>query len=734
MCKKAIYLIMLCGVLLSACSQSGKTYRIAVSQCGGGQWRDKVNQEMLAAQHLYEQNVKVTVTDAHDDTQQQIRDIDSMAGSGIDLLVVAPNESAPIAEVIAKVRQKGIPVIFFDRKAETDDYTAFIGGNNVEAGHTVGDYAAALAKDIKVGGKQPTVVEITGALSTSPARERHQGFSEAMAGCDWLRYISIANDWSADSAYDKLKQQLSKGVTPDIVFCHNDAMCMGAARAFEEAGLLGTVNLLGIDGMPAEGITYVQQGKLAGTYIYPTHGERIVKLALDILTGQKYTKENPLQGMMVTPDNVDIIALNSRELMKQNHDLITIQDKLEDYFGLYNTQHRVLIASLVSIVLLIVGLLMTWRAAKQISRAHRRQKQLNEEQTRFYTNASHQLKTPLTLIAGPVKELLNGDRLKGDERGLLEIVGRNIEQLESVTSSVLNFRKEMNAMVSDETAAQQEPVSETTIQEARLAVMKHEDTDDLPSILIVEDNADIRYYLRTLLSDRFYVLEAADGQLGLKIAREIVPDIVVSDVMMPVMDGLEFCQRLKEDTVTSHIPVILLTARDTEAQQVEGYEHGADAYLTKPFNADLLIARIYNLVKSRQQLRQLFDSGENRLQAHDDIAPEPSKIRTQDKLFADAVKEAILKNMANPNLKMDELGEELGLSRVQLYRKVKALTGLSPVELLRQMRLQRGRTLLQTTTKTVNEIAYEVGFGTPGYFSKCFKQQYGKYPMEMRAE
>ena len=338
-----------------------------------------------------------------------------------------------------------------------------------------------------------------------------------------------------------------------------------------------------------------------------------------------------------------------------------------------------------------------------------------------------------------MKELLEGNKLKADERGLLEVVSRNVAQLEAVTKSVLNFHKEVESGVSDETAGIS-PNDKATIQEARLAVMKQEDTEELPSILVVDDNADIRYYLRTLLSDRFYVLEAADGQLGLKIAREMVPDIVVSDVMMPVMDGLEFCQRLKEDTVTSHIPVILLTARDTEAQQMEGYEHGADAYLTKPFNADLLIARIYNLVKSRQQLRYLFEGGEvgGGLKEPSIIQQnEPStlpKRSSQDKLFADAVKEAILKNMANPNLKMDELGEELGLSRVQLYRKVKALTGLSPVELLRQMRLQRGHTLLQTTTKTVNEIAYEVGFGTPGYFSKCFKQQYGKYPMEVRAE
>ena len=235
----------------------------------------------------------------------------------------------------------------------------------------------------------------------------------------------------------------------------------------------------------------------------------------------------------------------------------------------------------------------------------------------------------------------------------------------------------------------------------------------------------MRRYLRTLLASRFYVLEASDGQSGLKLARESVPDLIISDVMMPVMDGLQLCKSLKEDYLTSHIPVILLTARSTEAQQMEGYEHGADAYLTKPFRAELLISRIDNLLHSRQQLRHIFDGKQQE--------EEEVKLTTQDKLFLDGLKDAIRESMSNPNMKMDDLGEKMGISRVQLYRKVKVLTGLSPVELLRQMRLERGKTLLNTTTKTVAEIAYEVGFGTPSYFTSCFKKQYGKLPMEYRA-
>ena len=727
------------SMLLAACATNNKTYRIGVSQCGTGEWRDKVNHEMLAAQHLYECDVKVSIACAYDDTRHQIQQIDSLADSGIELLVVAPNESAPVAEAIERTRQKGIPVIYFDRKAETQDYTAFIGGNNVSAGQTVGSYIADMASGI--ADHQPVVLEITAAMSSSPARERHDGFQKAMQEHPELKYICINSDWTSQSAYQVAKTQISSGLIPDMIFCHNDGMTTGVYKAIDECGQKGRIKLFGIDGMADEGIKYVLDGQLDGTYVYPTHGDEIIRLALNILTGQPYERDNAINGMIVTPENANIISLNSRELMKQNADLIIIHDKLDNYFGLYNSQHKMLMASLISILVLLIGLLLTWLAVKQTRKAHRKMKALNEEQTLFYTNASHQLKTPLTLIAGPVNKLKEDTTLTETQQELLAIMERNIAQLETVTNSVLNFQKEQTASISDDTAAESF-ANQEKLHESRLSMMMQEDTEELPTVLIVDDNEDMRRYLRTLLADKFYVLDAPDGQAGLKLARDIVPDVVVTDVMMPIMDGLQFCQALKSDPITSHIPVILLTARSTESQQIEGFERGADAYLTKPFHAQVLMARIYNLVKSRQQLRILLND-ELRVKG-EEIATtqkEPANAgtgtltpRTQDRLFADALKEAIRNNMQNPNLKMDELGDELGLSRVQLYRKVKALTGLSPVELLRQMRLQRAYSLLVSTTKTVSEVAYEVGFGTPGYFSKCFKQHFGKYPTELRGE
>lgn len=730
--KNVLFLLLI--ILFSACGGTRKTYKIGVSQCAGGTWREKVNHEMLAAQHLYDQDVKVNIENANDDVQLQIRQIDSLSKTGIDLLVVAPSESEPIADAVERVRQKGIPVVYFDRKAASDNYTAFIGGDNVMAGTMIGTYVANHINELCGGENKPVVMELSGFMKTSAAVERHKGFSEVMKRHPELNYRFVECDWTDRMTDSIVRSQIAMTERPDIIFCHNDAMGNVAYRVVKEAHLENDIRIFGIDGMPGKdhGIEFVQKGVLAATYIYPTHGEKIVQLAYDILTGRSYQRNNVLAGALVTPEDVDRIAQSSTELVEQTQHLLTIHDKLENYYGLYNSQQKIIVATAIILCLLLLAIALFWRATRQMKRANNQKKQLLKEQTRFYTNASHQLKTPLTLIAGPVKKLMDSGTLKEEEKELMEIVNRNVAQLETVTEDVLNFGKEAYGTINDETAENQVPssiltdsIADQNLQENRLNVLKQDDSDDLSTVLIVDDNDDMRRYLRTLLADRFYVLEAPDGQSGLKLARESVPDIVVSDVMMPVMDGLQLCRCLKEDAITSHVPVILLTARSEKNQQIEGLEHGADAYLTKPFYADLLVARIYNLLNSRKQLRQLFDA-----------KPQEEQVQfsTQDKLFADSLKETIRRNMSKSTLKMDEIGDEMGLSRVQLYRKVKALTGISPVELLRQMRLQQGYNLICSSQKTITEIAYEVGFGTPAYFSKCFKQQFGKYPSDLRAE
>lgn len=248
--------------------------------------------------------------------------------------------------------------------------------------------------------------------------------------------------------------------------------------------------------------------------------------------------------------------------------------------------------------------------------------------------------------------------------------------------------------------------------------------DEKPTILIIDDNNDIRQYERTLLQDYYFVLEASDGREGLEIARKEVPDLVICDVMMPVMDGLEFTQQLKTNTATSHIPVIMLTAKNLEEHRAEGYEQGADSYITKPFHSKVLLARVENLLHQRAHLRQLFAQGA----AEGKETEEVSKQDDRDKAFVKQLHDIIKSNMGNSDFGVEDIGAEIGLSRVQLYRKVKAITGSSVVDLLRKARLAKARRLLEANSMNISEVAYEVGFSSPSYFTKCFKDEYGMLP------
>lgn len=723
--------ILAIAIATSCTSHEYYKYKIGVSQCVGGRWRDKVNNEMLSAQHLYDTNVKVCITNADNNTQVQIQQVDSLIDAGMDLIVVSPNEYKPLARCIERAKQKGIPVILFERKAATNDYTAFIGGDNVEDGRVMGNYAVQLCNDSIRLQRKPVVLEITGHLVMSPDRERYEGFSGVMKKHPEVDFRHIETDWTKEAAYAATKKWLQENKPLDVVFCHNDLASLGAYKAARELGKEKDIYFLGIDALPGEGIDAIQQGQLAASYIYPTHGEEIIALALKILEGKPYKRSNVLKSTMVTPQSVDEIALYSQSLAQQSNYLVTIQNKLENYLGLYHTQRTLLAVTLAAAVLLLIAVLLVWRAIVATRRANRKYKALSKEQKIFYTNASHQLRTPLTLIIGPLRQLLANNKLNQDDRNALGMVERNATQLQQLVTNVLQFHQDVQQQPGEENTITPQEKSHRAVQDGRHDIIVRDQGDELASVLIIDDNDDMRQYLRTLLLDDYYVLEASDGQSGLKLAREAIPDLVVSDVMMPVMDGLTLCRKLKSDSLTSHIPVILLTARSTVQQQAEGLGQGADAYLTKPFSAEVLMAHISSLLGNRKRLKDFYASNEM-MSLTDNAAARG--LTTPDKKFMDALRDAIVKNMGNSKLKMDDLGIDMGISRVQLYRKVKALTGLSPVELLREMRLQRANKLLKTTGKTVSEVAYEVGFGTPGYFSSCFKKQYGKYPTEIRDE
>ena len=269
-------------------------------------------------------------------------------------------------------------------------------------------------------------------------------------------------------------------------------------------------------------------------------------------------------------------------------------------------------------------------------------------------------------------------------------------------------------------AADEKEISSTLV-DAEIQAGDEALEGDCPIVLVIDDNADIRHYVKSLLVKEFRVLDASDGATGIRLAMKYVPDVIVSDVMMPGMDGIECCRRLKGELQTCHIPVILLTACSLDEQRIQGYDGGADSYISKPFNSQLLLSRIRNLIANHKQLKQFF--GDNQ-------SIEKESVSELDKDFVTRFKTLVGEKMKDPELNVEDLGRDMGMSRVQLYRKLKSLTNYSPNELLRRMRLKKAASLLAASDMTVAEIAYEVGFSSPSYFTKCYKEQFGESPTD----
>jgi len=252
-------------------------------------------------------------------------------------------------------------------------------------------------------------------------------------------------------------------------------------------------------------------------------------------------------------------------------------------------------------------------------------------------------------------------------------------------------------------------------------------TDDhRPVILVVEDNTEIRRYIANSLSDDYQIIKASDGKIGCEKAFEHIPNLIITDIMMPVMDGTELCRRIKQDIRTSHIPVIMLTAKDTQENQKEGYEVGADSYLTKPFSMPMLRSRIVNLITSRNRLAaQLSASGSTA-----EPITEIDNLSKLDRQFLEDVTAFIKENIADENITMAIIGEHVQMSHSTLYRKIKALTGISGNEFIRKVRLRHSVELMINKHYNVSQAAYESGFGNIPYFRSCFKAEYGMTPTE----
>ena len=901
--KNYLLLSILClaGILMS-CTQKHTRYRIGVSQCSDDEWQHKMNNEIVREALFYD-GVEVEIRTAKDNNRNQIADIKYFIDKKVDLLIVAPNEAAAITPVVEKAYRQGIPVVVIDRKILSDKYTAFVGADNYEIGKDVGQY---ILNRLHGKGK---VLEITGLEGSTPAMERHKGLTDVLKEEPGIEITaSVDGAWLQSVAGEKMDSVFQTNKNIDLVFAQNDRMAIGAYLSARQQQLEKEMLFVGIDALPGKeyGVEQIINGVLDATFIYPTGGDKVVQVAMDILEKRPYERDTKLSTALVDKTNARVMQLQTDHITEQDGKIERLNNQVNEYLSRYSAQTMFLYACLI-ILLLFAALLAIivrayWTKNRMNMELSRQKKKLEEQRDQlislskqleeathaklvFFTNVSHDFRTPLTLVADPVEQLLEDKALTPRQQSLLKVVHKNVHILLRLVNQILDFRKyendklelvraNMNLRVqlqewshSFQTLALKKHIhfvlevnddradylmavdaekmervyfnllsnafkftpengtitvtlSTLTKEEggryARLVVadtgsgisvqhIRHifdrfyqidvnhagsgiglalakafvelhggeitadsvegkgtvftvdipmtvveepsadlvqepritqqtvvEELEDMETeeqipdenkecILIIDDNADVRDYVKSLLKEEYTVIEAPDGRAGLKKAMKYVPDAIICDVMMPVMDGLECCRKLKTELQTSHIPVMLLTACSLDEQRIQGFECGADSYISKPFNSKLLLVRLRNLMDNHKRLKQFFG---------DKTTLSKESVSDVDKGFVDRFRELIEENLADSELSVEDLGSKMGLSRVQLYRKIKALTNYSPNELVRIARLKKAASLLASSEKTISEITYEVGFTSPSYFTKCYKEYFGESPTD----
>lgn len=901
------FLCLIMLLLCDSCTHKEHQFFIGVSQCSEDEWRGQMNKE-IKREVLFYPGTQLEIRTAKDNNLHQIEDIKYFIHKKVDLLIVAPNEADAITPVIEQAFDAGIPVVLVDRKIRSNKYTAYVGANNYEIGKQVGNYIIN-----RLHGKG-NIIEITGLHGSTPAVERHKGMMESLKNAPEIKIIASADaGWFKDKAENLLDSILAHHTDIDLVFAQNDRMAIGAFQAAAAQGREKDILFVGIDAVAGKGfgIESVAGGEMDATFIYPTGGDNVVQTAMAILQGKPYDKEINLSTALVDKSNARIMQMQTEHISQLDYKIELLNGQLDAYFMRYSAQRMFLYACILILVLTAILLVFVVRAfwiknrmntelSKQKAQLETQRDQLIdlsrqlEEATHaklsFFTNVSHDFRTPLTLIADPINQLMESNHCTPQEQTLLNVVHKNVTILLRLINQILDFRKFENGKLeinfSQFNAAQSIcewaesfrslsyrkhihfniTVTEHTEEyvltadaeklerilynllsnafkftpengqiEIILSTFRREDSpwlklsvsdtgkgmspehiqhiferfyqidihhtgsgiglalakaftemhhgqirvesikdkgttfiveipmtqpdfhneqatnkiipeslkegavldadsnmgsseseentdENLPTVLIIDDNQDVRNYIRFLLQQQYDIVEAENGLEGVKLALKYVPDAIICDAMMPVMDGMECCRKLKTEMQTSHIPVIMLTAYTMDEQKIKGYECGADSYLTKPFNGKILKARLQNLIENHLRLQNFFTDQTG-------MTSKP-QLNEADKGFVDKLRKEIEERLSNPDTNVENLGAALGFSRVQLYRKTKALTGYAPNELLRIARLKKAASLLAATEKSIAEVTYEVGFSSPSYFTRCFKEFFGESPTD----
>lgn len=904
--KPIIYRFCLLICILSltiSCKREGeKKFVVGVSHSSiNDSWRKAMVLDMQVKASEYP-GLTLQIKDAGEDNDTQIKQIREFIKQRVDLVIISANESEPVTTAAVEAFRAGIPTIIIDRKIYSEEYTTFIGADNYEIGRAAGLFINSLLKK-----KKTTIVEVWGREGSSSARDRHNGFSDALIHNDNVILKTVYGRWHAKETKENIAA-LGLFDDIDIVYAHNDPMALAAREAIMEIDPLAVkrIKFIGIDALPGKGkgIEAVSNGYLTASFVYPTGGTTAIKVAWQILNGQPVSKQYALTSALIDKENASTLYLQTEQLADYQEQIEKQRNNLEEILSEYRfLQNSV---GLILLLLGVVGLLALYvihifrkvqrknhelkrtniqveQQREELAVANRKIEQATTRKLQFFTNVSHEIKTPLTLILGPLNKLskeLPPDSPLADD---IHIIKKNADRLKRVVSQLLDFRKvESNKMdmrvteidlvtfIEDissyfDNMAQSKQI-QYSFQHDVSSVMLWVDTDkmekilanllsnafkftpdggtvtirlqdhagyvilsvedngkgiqpqnlssvfdqfftadhltgtgiglhlthefvgmhkgsirvesepgkrtvflvELPkgkshfdescvfapsvtelssgvanldtremdeivnrtydyTILIVEDDPDINAYLQKELKPNFRILAAENGLVAVDILAKENVSLVISDVMMPEMNGYELCKRIKSDIVFSHIPVILLTALSDDKQRMYGIASGADEFIQKPFNIEEVKLRIVRLLEERARLRNAFAQ---ELQSPAASGLKTDKAESMDELFMRKFMALIEESYPDSNFSIEKASEMLGLSRVHLYRKVKELTGVTPTDFLRNYRLKQAAALLRQKDCNVNEAAYATGFSSPPYFSKCFKAVYNITPTE----
>ncbi|OCX54862.1 histidine kinase [Mucilaginibacter sp. PPCGB 2223] len=885
-------------------------YLIGFSQCVGSDlWRQTMLEEMKLELSLHP-GADFIYADAENSSQRQIAQVKSMLDRGIDLLIISPNEARPLTAIVEQAYNKGIPVIVIDRKTTSSLYTAYVGADNYQLGRMAGTYIGTTLKG------HINILEVMGLPGSSPAIERDRGLVDGIKPFSNVTIRSkLYGDWLKVNAKARLLDAKAELPGIDLIFAHNDMMASGASEILHQFHLSEKTKVVGIDALPGAGggLQMVADKKLYASLLYPTGGKEAIVTAFHILNKEPFARENILESLVIDSSNVQLMKMQWNRIISQQRDIEKEKNLLEEQESIYNNQQTVLDVIVIALVFTVISCGLAFYFLAENRRANRSLEAKNAEilsqrnqlidlsvkaeaateaKLNFFTNISHEFRTPLTLIHSPLEDLLKNDKLSATVGKHLKMVHRNTSRLLHLVNQLIDYRK-------IEYDKQQLRVSENNIvefirdivtsfsQHARkmhidlrfsteakeigvwfdpnmldkaffnlisnaikfsqkkgqvtvsiyqgegsihidvtdngiglapdemekifdqfyqaehndrrgsgiglalskeivrlhggsirvksqkwkgatftvnlplgdshlLAVQKDEQSfnfsdirskasyyqfDELQtanlktldvfsqpkehSLLIVEDNPELLAYLNEIFIDEYEVYTATSGNCALTEAYEKVPDLIITDVVIPGFSGKVLAEKIKSDLRTSHIPIVLLTAQVTLEQQIAGIQAMADIYITKPFNREFLLASVKNLIKNRGILKEHFIS---------DISPAEKLpvVHGLDKKFLNDFAGIVEQNLSNDKFNVDDICKIIGISRIQIYRKVKALMGCSITDYILNRRLKKAKYLLNNENHTIAEITYMVGFSNPNYFATVFKNKYGCTPTDFK--